>query len=164
MSIFGLTPTIGPERGKTFEADCMTTIRLHVVVGILRDDQGRIFITLRDESKHKGGLWEFPGGKVEQGEDSHEAIRRELREEISIEVVEIQHYMDIFHDYEDLNVYLEVFNVTKYHGRAEASEGQAQAWVSIDSVMRSDTEFRLPEANYPILQKLVSDAAHVDSD
>ena len=138
--------------------------RLHVVIGILRDKQGRFLITLRDQNKHKGGLWEFPGGKVEQGEDSRGAISRELREEISIDVVDIEHFMDVFYDYEDLNVFLEVFNVTNYRGRAAASEGQRQTWISIDKVIGSESEFSFPEANYPILQKLFTEAKCGGSD
>ena len=163
MSMSELMLIIGPERQKNFEAYLMVS-RLHVVIGILRDNQGRILITRRDRKKHKGGLWEFPGGKVELGESSRQAICRELREEISIEVIEMEHYMDIFHDYGDLNVYLEVFNVTNYRGRAQAAEGQRQTWTSVDRAIDPESEFCFPEANYPILRKLFNEARPAVSD
>ena len=73
-----------------------------VVACALVDADRRVLIAQRPEGKQLAGLWEFPGGKVELGESSRQAICRELREEISVEVMEMEHYMDIFHDYEDL--------------------------------------------------------------
>ena len=76
----------------------------------------------------------------------------------------MEHYMDIFHDYEDLNVYLEVFNVTNYRGRAQAAEGQRQTWTSVDRAIDPESEFCFPEANYPILRKLLNEARPAGSD
>ena len=131
---------------------------------IIKNKSGEILLMSRKKKKSFVNCWEFPGGKVEQGEDSREAISRELREEISIDVVDMEHFMDVFYDYEDLKVYLEVFNVTNYRGRAAASEGQRQTWISIDKAIGSESEFSFPEANYPILQKLLTEAKCVGFD
>lgn len=56
-----------------------------VVCGVIRDDSGRFLACLRPAGKHLGGMWEFPGGKVEAGESSEDALVRELREELGIE-------------------------------------------------------------------------------
>ena len=59
---------------------------LHVAVGVIQDSNGRVLVSLRSERQHQGGLWEFPGGKVEKGETVREALCRELYEELGIEV------------------------------------------------------------------------------
>ena len=108
---------------------------------VIITNKSKVLITQRPSGKFMEGFWEFPGGKVEQGEDSREAISRELREEISIDVVDMEHFMDVFYDYEDLKVYLEVFIITNYHGRALASGGQRQTWISLDKAIGSESEF-----------------------
>ena len=60
---------------------------VHVAVGIIIDDKNNILIALRHPDAHQGGLWEFPGGKLEQGETVQQALRRELSEELGIEAV-----------------------------------------------------------------------------
>ena len=59
---------------------------IEVVCGIIRDERGWVLAGLRPEGKHLGGLWEFPGGKVDPGESAEQALARELREELGIEV------------------------------------------------------------------------------
>ncbi|NMU53465.1 NUDIX domain-containing protein, partial [Vibrio parahaemolyticus] len=63
--------------------------RIHIVAAIIfNQDKSKIFITKRPDDKHKGGFWEFPGGKVESGESIEHALARELEEEVGIEVTE----------------------------------------------------------------------------
>jgi len=59
---------------------------IEVVCGIIRDERGRVLAGLRPNGKHLGGLWEFPGGKVDPGESARQALVRELREELGIDV------------------------------------------------------------------------------
>ena len=60
---------------------------LQVAVGVVKNTEGHILISLRDESLHQGGLWEFPGGKIESGETAEQALARELKEELAITVL-----------------------------------------------------------------------------
>ena len=74
---------------------------LHVAVGVVLDDTRRILITRRAEDSHQGGLWEFPGGKVESRETLHAALSRELREELGIAIGRTSALLEVRHDYGD---------------------------------------------------------------
>ena len=77
-----------------------------VAVGILIDDAGRVLVTHRAPDAHQGGLWEFPGGKVEAEETLLEALTRELREELGVSVEAAEALMVLEHDYGDKQVRL----------------------------------------------------------
>jgi len=120
---------------------------IHVAVGvILRNDQ--IFITLRPEHLHQGGLWEFPGGKVEVGETLSEALARELKEELGIEVLAARPLIDLTHDYGDKQVRLDTWIVDQFIGEPKGLEGQQGRWVDKQSL----SQYQFPEANIAILQ------------
>lgn len=125
--------------------------RIHVAVGVIYQ-QNKFFLTKRLEHAHQGGKWEFPGGKVEQGETVHEALHRELKEEISIDTLAMQPFIEINHDYADKQVLLEVFLVDQYLGEPKALEGQQQGWFKQSELM--DIDF--PKANTPIVEKLLA--------
>ena len=116
-------------------------------MGVIKDRDGRILISLRHDSVHQGGLWEFPGGKVEPGESVKQALARELREELSISVQEIVPLIGIKHQYADLDVFLDVWTVTLFLGEPMGLEGQTIKWVSPEQL----TAYAFPEANYPII-------------
>lgn len=120
--------------------------RVHVAVGVIvRDEQ--FFLTKRLENAHQGGKWEFPGGKVEQDETVHQALHRELKEEIAIDTLAMQPLIEICHDYSDKQVLLEVFLVDQFLGEPAAQEGQEQAWYTLEQLPTLD----LPKANEEIL-------------
>lgn len=121
--------------------------RVHVAVGVISDGGDRILIARRAEHLHQGGLWEFPGGKVEVGETVEEALCRELREELAIEVVAQQPLVMIAHDYPDKSVLLDVRLVSVFSGRAQGREGQPLRWVDVAAL----PEFEFPAANRPII-------------
>ena len=121
--------------------------RLHVAVGVIIDGMGRVLISRRAENSHQGGLWEFPGGKVEPGESLAEALARELREELDIEVHGSEPLMEIHHDYSDKAVLLDVHVVRDYGGQPSGLENQPLAWVSSEKL----PEYRFPAANEPIV-------------
>ncbi|MFD2164964.1 8-oxo-dGTP diphosphatase MutT [Thalassotalea euphylliae] len=124
---------------------------VHVAVGvILRDKQ--VFLTRRHENTHQGGKWEFPGGKVELGETVAQALARELKEEVAIDVLACQPLMLIEHDYGDKQVKLEIFVVDQFSGEPNSCEGNEQQWYSIGEL--SDIDF--PEANLAIVNELKS--------
>ncbi|WP_394181249.1 8-oxo-dGTP diphosphatase MutT [Marinomonas posidonica] len=122
-----------------------------VAVGlIMRNDQ--VFIALRDSTKHQGGLWEFPGGKVESGESVELALSRELEEECGIQVSTCEHFETIAHDYGDKQVELVFYEVTGFSGEPHGKEGQEVRWVSLSQL----NKFVFPEANVPIVEALIS--------
>jgi 8-oxo-dGTP diphosphatase len=123
---------------------------LHVAVGVIQDSNGRILIARRPQHLHQGGLWEFPGGKVNAGEDVIIALQRELHEELGIDVTQTRPLMTIEHDYGDKRVFLDVHSVTVFSGKASGREGQAVQWVSIDKL----NEFDFPAANRGIVNAL----------
>lgn len=115
---------------------------VHVAAAVIYDAQGRIFLAKRPDDKHQGGLWEFPGGKIEPDEQPSDALKRELLEEVGIQVRAFTPLIAIPHHYPDKSVYLHVFNVTDFTGEAHGREGQEVAWVSKDAL--SNYDFRLP--------------------
>jgi 8-oxo-dGTP diphosphatase len=121
--------------------------RVHVAVGVISDGGDRILIARRAEHLHQGGLWEFPGGKVEAGETVEQALHRELFEELAIEVTARQPLLTIAHDYSDKSVLLDVWWVSAFTGEVQGREGQPLHWVDIASLQ----EFEFPAANQPII-------------
>ncbi|UFH48523.1 Nudix family hydrolase [Pseudomonas sp. KNUC1026] len=121
--------------------------RIHVVAAVIRGEDGRILIARRSDAQHQGGLWEFPGGKLEAGEVPRDGLARELREELGIEVVEARPLITIPHDYPDKQVLLDVWEVTAFSGQPHGVEGQPLAWVS----PRALGDYDFPAANEPII-------------
>ena len=128
---------------------------VNVAVGVIIRESETIgreyFLTKRLEHVHQGSKWEFPGGKVESDETVHEALFRELKEEIAIEVIDSKPLITIKHDYIDKSVCLEVYMVESYTGEPSAQEGQGQGWFSLEQL----TSLQFPEANKEIITELV---------
>jgi 8-oxo-dGTP diphosphatase len=129
---------------------------VHVAVGVItstvEDHQTQYFLTKRHDDVHQGGKWEFPGGKVEKDETIAQALARELKEEVNIEVLSCQPLLTIEHDYGDKKVCLSVFVVDNYIGEPSAQEGQKQRWAAIEEVKNLD----FPKANEAIIAELIS--------
>ena len=121
-----------------------------VAVGVLVDNEGRVLVSKRAADAHQGGLWEFPGGKVEAAESVVDALRRELGEELGIQIEDSAPMMTIEHDYGDKKVRLDVHRVTQWQGEARGLEGQPLAWQFPDDLRA----WSFPDANAPILAKL----------
>ncbi len=111
----------------------MTKKVVHVAVGVIYKDQ-QLFICKRPDDKHQGGLWEFPGGKVEQGESVFAALQRELLEEVNLTVNASEELMVIEHDYGDKCVRLDVHIVDDFTGTAHGAEGQQGKWVALSEL------------------------------
>ena len=125
--------------------------RLHVVVGILTNSAGQVFIQQRRAGTPKAGMWEFPGGKLERGEQPVDALRRELSEELGITVTEQHPLTVVTHDYDHALVYLDTFIVTAYRGDVSGREGQLIAWTSIEQI----SEFNILPAVPPIVEAIL---------
>lgn len=118
-----------------------------VAVGVIIQENACL-ISKRAASAHQGGLWEFPGGKCEEGETTAQALSRELSEELGIVVVESAPLISVSHDYGDKEVELDVLIVTGFEGEPHGREGQPLEWVPI----RQLRKYAFPEANVPILE------------
>lgn len=129
------------------------TKQIQVVVGVIVMD-GQVLIAKRATHQHQGGLWEFPGGKIEPHESEITALSRELNEELGISIIEsaCEKMLDLEHQYPDLKVTLHIYQVTQFHGEVAGKEGQPVLWVSKDSLLQYD----FPKANEPILQMLLN--------
>jgi len=134
---------------------------IHVAVGVIisinEQKQTQYFLTKRLAEAHQGGKWEFPGGKVEKGESVAQALARELKEEIDIEVLTCIPLTVINHTYHeesggDKQVCLEVFVVDNYIGEPMAQEGQEQGWFLLDDFK----SLSFPKANDDIIKKLLA--------
>jgi 8-oxo-dGTP diphosphatase len=126
---------------------------VHVAVGILLDEQNRVLLAKRPDDLHQGGLWEFPGGKVEPGEQVVDALIREFEEEVNLTIGEAKHFMEIHHDYGDKKVFLDIWVSRQFTGEAKGLEGQEIRWVSLELL----SEFTFPQANKAIVDKLSMD-------
>jgi 8-oxo-dGTP diphosphatase len=120
---------------------------LHVAAGVVHDERGRILIARRPDHVHQGGLWEFPGGKLEPGETVAAALGRELREELDIEPLESSPLIRIRHDYPERRVLLDVRRVERFRGEPRGMQGQPIRWVTPDEL----PHFEFPAANRPIV-------------
>lgn len=124
---------------------------VHVAVGVVIDAHDRILVARRPQHLHQGGLWEFPGGKVEAGEPVIDALRRELREELAIDVIDAEPLIEVEHDYGDKAVLLDVWRVTAFRGEPDGREGQPWRWIA-----RGELEnLPFPAANIAIIEALI---------
>lgn len=123
---------------------------VHVAVAVIQDNQGRLLLSRRLEHVHQGGLWEFPGGKLEPGECLSRALKREIEEELGVLVLAHRPLISVTHHYPDKSVLLDVHRVTQFTGVPHGREGQAIAWVGLDEIGR----YPLPAADVPILNAL----------
>ncbi|MGR5148635.1 8-oxo-dGTP diphosphatase MutT [Photobacterium alginatilyticum] len=118
---------------------------------ILNAQQDEVFITRRAAKAHKGGFWEFAGGKVERGETAEQAVIRELDEEVGIRATELEHFMALEHDYPEKSLKFDFFLIKAFEGEAYGKEGQPGEWVKLTCLR----DYAFPEANEVVLDKLM---------
>ena len=123
---------------------------IYVVVGILKQGD-KLLLAERPSDKPYAGYWEFPGGKVEEYENVQLALKRELYEELGIEVISSKHLFDHHHTYPDKRVLLEVWSVTQFLGQPRGKENQSLRWVTFTEMR----ELNLLEGNWVILDRLL---------
>lgn len=125
---------------------------IHVVAGIIwNDSKTELLISRRPQHLHKGGYWEFPGGKVEADETREAALQRELKEELNLSFQRAELFQRIEHNYPEKSVCLDFFQVYGVNDNVCANEGQEWRWVALEKL----ADFRFPEANQPIVEALI---------
>lgn len=122
-----------------------------MAVAVISNRDGDILISKRPDHVHQGGLWEFPGGKLEFGESLESALKRELLEELGIELNACQPLVEIQHDYPDKSVLLDVWSVSDFSGVPYGREQQPIRWVAPEALV----EYDFPEANQPIIRAII---------
>ena len=122
---------------------------IHVAVGVIHR-QNKILISQRLPHQHLSGYWEFPGGKVEPNEPVDDALKRELFEELNIQITEAEPLFCLSHHYPDKHVGLDVWLVESFTGKAIGNEGQQIRWVERSQLK----EYQFPQANEFILEFL----------
>ena len=126
------------------------TDRVYVVAGALYDAQGRVLITQRPAGKPLAGRWEFPGGKLHDGEEPYTGLVRELREELGVEVAAAEPLLRYDVEYPGRTITLDMWRVTSWTGIVRGLDGQAWKWVEPALLGRED----ILEADLPIVAAL----------
>ncbi len=121
-----------------------------VVAGALFDSSGRVLIAQRPAGKHMAGGWEFPGGKLEPDEDRFEGLRRELREELGIELLKATPLISYEHRYAERTVLLDLWVVEAYEGEPQPLDAPALQWVALEDL----DNVGLLEADRPMIGAL----------
>lgn len=123
---------------------------IDVVAGVIRGDDGRLLITQRMADDTLGGYWEFPGGKVEPGEERKVALRRELQEEVGVDTEIGAEIHRIVHAYPDRDVRLYFYDVRIVSGEPQKLEVADLRWVTTGELL----DYQFPEADRPLLEQL----------
>lgn len=123
-----------------------------VVAAALLDTDGRVLIAQRPQGKPMEGLWEFPGGKVGEGETPERALIRELREELDVDVEEscLSPFTFASHRYDSFHLLMPLYVCRKWGGRVRPMEGQRVAWAM---PARLDS-YPMPPADRPLIAML----------
>ena len=118
----------------------------------LFDTDGRILLAQRPEGKKLAGMWEFPGGKVEPDETPEEALIREIKEELAIDLCDscISPFTFVTHEYDDFTLLMLLYVCRKWEGMPKAMEGQAIMWKYADEMHT----LPMPPADKPLVAML----------
>lgn len=130
----------------------MTKPLVLVAAVALIDPDGRVLVAQRPAGKSMAGLWEFPGGKIEPAETPEDALIRELREELSINVSEscLAPFTFASHAYEDFHLMMPLYLCRRWEGIVRGREGQVLKWVRPEKLMALE----MPPADKPLVAML----------
>ena len=120
----------------------------------LIDTDGRVLLAERPAGRTMAGLWEFPGGKIEQGERPEQTLIRELKEELGITVEEpcLAPLTFASHGYPDFHLLMPLYVCRRWEGVAAPLEGQKLAWVKPNRLR----EYKMPPADVPLISHLMT--------
>lgn len=122
---------------------------MKVVVGILQRN-GKVLVAERPKGKPYSGYWEFPGGKIEPAESPLTALRRELKEELGIDVISADHWFTHEHAYPEKTVLLDIWIVADYQGETEGKENQRLQWAGLEEMI----QLKLLEGNHAVMARI----------
>ncbi len=132
----------------------LTSERVKVVALVLEDHQGRFLVALRKKNQDQGGLWEFPGGKVEEGESRFNALKREVKEEIDFTLTSTNLLTTVLHNYSNKTVDIAFFYKKIKNPHVCANENQVLKWVSKKELIK----LPMPNANSSVVSRLINHA------
>jgi 8-oxo-dGTP diphosphatase len=126
-----------------------TPDRIDIALAIpVRDNQ--VLVARRSADQHLGGLWEFPGGRIDTGEEPAAAARREMAEETSLRAGQLEPLVVLVHDYADRPLRFHVFLIRDPEGEVSMDRPREWAWKDLDEL----DDLKMPEANRPMLRAL----------
>lgn len=128
-----------------------------VVTAAVVEQDGSFLVTRRLERTHLAGTWEFPGGKCEDGESLEESLRREMLEELGVNVEVGRELFSVRHDYPGRTVALHFF-ACRLRGEPHPRLGQEMRWVARNEL----TALEFPPADAELIQRLAGDAGPLD--
>ena len=123
---------------------------INVVAAVIRNDENKILITKRNLKKAQGGLWEFPGGKIEPNETREHAIVREIKEELDIDITVKEYLAEKTFTYPDKQINLIALECTKVNGEIKLLEHEDFAWITSDEL----DNYEFAPADLFIVEKL----------
>ena len=112
---------------------------IDVVAAIIKNSNNKILIAQRNLKKSQGGLWEFPGGKIESNETKEEAIVREIKEELNMDIKCDSYFDEKIYEYPDKTIRLIALNCTMINDKYDVLEHEQVKWISLDEF--KDYEF-----------------------
>jgi len=122
-----------------------------ISIAIVQNEHKKLLISRRQKGQHLAGKWEFPGGKVEQGEALEVAMLRELKEEVGLTATQYNLFDSLIFQYDEVHLSLHFYLVTAYQGEAASLEGQQIKWISAAELSQYD----FPKANLTVINKLL---------
>ena len=122
---------------------------INVVCGLIQKDN-KFLITRRKQNKSLGGYWEFPGGKTESGETDIEALKRERKDELGIEIYNLSYFAENTHDYDKFKIQLKAYTCKTDSDPLKLIDHDAFKWSTLSDIVENE----LAPADRPILNKL----------
>jgi mutator protein MutT len=124
----------------------------HIGVAVIVNEENYILIDKGLPTGLMANLWEFPGGKIEEGETTEDCIKREVKEELGIDIAIKKHLIDINHNYSEFSVTLRVYLAHIIAGNPQPLESAEIRWVKVEEL----SNFQFPSANQSIIDILPS--------